>query len=132
MNLNEQFQQDKTAFEDGTYVPLGGDAAVKVRSPQSAHSKAIRKKLEAPYASMTRGGKQLPDDIAEDILLKQMSQSLIVSWKGIKDDGVEIEPTPENIEKMLRKYPRFRDTLGGIIANDETYAALVREDDLKN
>jgi hypothetical protein len=132
MNLDEQFTYDTSAFEDGTWVRLDKESAVKVRSPQSAHSRALRKKLEAPYVHLMRGGKELPEDVAEDLLFKQMSQSLIMDWKGIKERGVVVDPTPASIEAMLRKYTRFRDMIGGIIANADTYATLVREEDLGN
>ena len=133
MKLSDRYAFDKSAFEEGTWVPLGDGMAVKVRSPQSAHSKAIRRKLEAPHAALTRNGRELPDDIAETILLQQMAQSLIIDWKGIEnDDGTPLEATPENIEATLRKYPFFRDDVGMVLANRDTFKTRTTEADLGN
>lgn len=132
MNLSDRYEFNKTAYEEGTWVALGDGIKVKLRSPGSAHSKAIRKKLEAPHAALSRAGRELPEDIAEDILIKQFSQSLIVDWKGVQDDGETIPATPENIERLLRKYPFFRDDIGAVITSRETFKTLTAEADLGN
>jgi hypothetical protein len=131
-NLSDLYSFDKAAFEDGTWVDIGHGISVKVRSPQSAHSKAVRKKLEAPYAALTRGGKELPDDIAENILIKQMAQSLIIDWKGVEDNDQPIPATPETIEAQLRKYQFFREDVASVIAQRDTYKARVDEEDVGN
>ena len=129
--LSDIYSFDREAFESGTWVQIGNGISVKVRSPQSAHSKAIRRKLEAPYAALTARGKELPDDVAENILIKQLSESLIVDWKGIEgDDGEPLEATPENIEKALRQFQFFRDDVGSVIATRDTYKAKTTEADL--
>lgn len=133
MNLGNIYAFDKGAYEEGTWVTLGNGIKIKVRSPQSAHSRAVRKKLEAPHASLTRGGRELPDDVQEDLLIKQLSQSLIMDWKGVtEDDGTVIPATPENIERALRLYPFFRDDAGSVIGNRETFKTRVLEEDLGN
>jgi hypothetical protein len=132
-NLNDIYAFDKAAFEEGVVVALGNGITVKVRSPQSAHSRATRKRLEAPYAALTRGGRELPEDIAENLLIQQMSQSLIMGWDGIEDDnGKPIPATPTNIEAVLRKYQFFRDDVGGVLANRDTYKAQLAEADIAN
>jgi hypothetical protein len=131
--LSDLYAFNRTLFEDGAWIDIGNGISVKLRSPQSAHSKAIRKKLEAPYAALTRGGRELPDDIAETLLIKQLSQSLIIDWKGIEDeDGLPLKATPENIETALRNFQFFRDDVGGVLANRETFRNLTVEADLKN
>jgi hypothetical protein len=131
--LSDLYAFNRTLFEDGAWIDIGNGISVKLRSPQSAHSKAIRKKLEAPYAALTRGGRELPDDIAETLLIKQLSQSLIIDWKGIEDeDGLPLKATPENIEAALRNFQFFRDDVGGVLANRETFRNLTVEADLKN
>jgi hypothetical protein len=132
-NLAELYAFDKSAFEDGVWIDIGHGISVKVRSPQSAHSKAIRKKLEAPYVALTRGGKDLPDDIAETILIKQMAQSLIIDWKGIEDaDKNSVPANPETIEKALRDFQFFREDVAAVIAQRDTYKSQVTELDLGN
>lgn len=131
-NLSDLYSFDKSAFEEGTWVAIGNGISVKVRSPQSAHSKAVRKKLEAPYAALTRGGKDLPDDIAENILIKQMAQSLIIDWSGVADGGLPIVATPETIEAQLRKYQFFREDVASVIAQRDTYKTHVTDEDVGN
>jgi hypothetical protein len=131
--LSEIYTFDKVSFEDGTWVTIGNGISVKLRSPQSAHSKATRKKLEAPFASLTRGGRELPDDIAENLLIQQMAQSLIIDWRGVDgEDGEPVIATPTTIEAALRTYQFFRDDVGSILASRDTYKNRVAETDLKN
>jgi len=131
--LSDLYSFDKTAFEEGVWTDIGNGISVKLRSPQSAHSKATRKRLEAPFASLTRGGRELPDDIAETLLIQQMANSLIIDWKGIEgEDGLPIAATPATIEAALRTYQFFRDDVGSVLATRDTYKNRVAETDLKN
>lgn len=133
MGFHDRYHVDKAAEEEGTWVDLGDNVAVKVRRFTSAHSKAVRRKLEEPHAALARGGQQLPDTILEEILIKQMALSLIVDWKGVPDDtGQPLQATPENFEKVLREYPEFRNEIGSIVMDRATWKKQVRETDLKN
>lgn len=133
-NLANVYAQDKGAYEDGAWVAFGHESKIKVRSPRSAHARAVRKKLEAPYSNLLRLGRELPDDVVEKMLVDQLSQSLIVDWDGklFQDkSGEKIPATPENI-KMALAHESFRDDVGSIIANRDTFKAQGLEDDAKN
>lgn len=128
---------DKTAFEEGNWVimPVTG-WKLKVRSPSSAHARATLKKVQEPYQHLLRSGKDLPEDVAETMVVKHMSQSLIMDWDGPMDgDGDEAKPVPfsvEACEKVLRDFPWFREDAGSLIGVRDSFKALSRKEDLGN
>lgn len=132
MGFHDRYYVNKTAEEEGTWVELGDGIAVKVRRFNSAHAKATRRKLEEPHAALMRSG-TVPEDIADDILTKQMSQSLIIDWKGVTTEtGEAIPATPENVEGQLRKYPEFRNEVAALVLDRQTFKKLIQKEDLKN
>lgn len=133
MGFHDRYHVDKTAEEEGTWADLGDGIHVKVRRHTSAHSKAVRRKLEEPHQALLRTGQALPDSIIEELFLKQMALSLLVDWKGVTDEeGKPLEATPDNIEAQLRKYPEFRNEIGALVMDRATFKKLVNADDLGN
>lgn len=129
----DRFKSDKTAVEEGTWVDLGDDIHVKVRRLDSAASRMCRKKLEEPFKALLRMNQELPEDVAEDLFTKQFSQAIIVDWRGVTDEGGNaIAPNPDNIYKVLKEFPDFRDDILRIVMQRDTFKTLVREADVKN
>ena len=131
-SFHDRYFVDKNAEEDGTWVQMGADFWIQVRRGTSQHSKLIRKRLEEPHQALLRANNgQLPDDVQEELLTKQMALSLIMNWKGEggprNEAGVLYEATPENIEKVLRTYKEFRSDALGIILERVTYKTQVLE-----
>ena len=117
------FATDAIAEQDGKWFEFGTDARIKLRSFSSKISRDVRKTLEKPYIGLTRSGTSLPDDILEDLLVKQMAKALIVDWSGFTDEGKEIPYSSDVAETLLSKYPKLRDRIAKIIADDESFAA---------
>lgn len=131
MKFHDRYHVDKGAQEDGTWADLGDDIKVKVRRLNSAHAKATRRALEEPHLAALRAGNA--DDLFEDILIKQMAQSLVLDWRGVTDStGAPMSATPENVEAILREYPEFREEVGAKIMDRQTFKKQVRDEDLKN
>lgn len=129
-SFHDRFFVNPAAEEEGTWVQMGNDFWIKVRRGTSAHSKAIRKKLEEPHQALLRAG-PLPEDIQEDLLTRQMALSLVMDWKGEggprSESGSLLEATPANIEKVLRDYKEFRAEVLGVILDRSTFKNQVME-----
>jgi hypothetical protein len=124
------FATDASAEQDGKWFDFGPDAKIKLRSFTSQKSREVRRKLDKPYVGITRAGGTLSDEIQEDLLIKQMSQALIVDWRGFSEKDEELAFSVEAAEALLRKYPRFRNNLAAIIANDASFGKKVTSKDL--
>ncbi|MBS3648867.1 hypothetical protein KEU06_09635 [Pseudaminobacter sp. 19-2017] len=140
--FSDNYSHDKTAAEEGTWAPIGGGIEVKVRSFESAHTRALRKKLNEPYAALLRLGKDIPEDDQNEIFIKLISHSSMIDWNltegtGEKDaNGKEIErPIPfsaEIAEKYLRDEPQFLRDVITVLTSTETFKKRARELDAKN
>ena len=134
-SFHDRYFVDTNAEEEGTWVQVADDFWVKVRRGTSAHSKAVRKKLEEPHQALLRAG-TLPEAVQEELLTKQMAMSLIMDWTGNggprNDDGALLEANPKNIENVLVKYKEFREEILRIIVDRSTYKTQVLDAQVKN
>lgn len=115
--FSERYNTDKDAEENGQWVDFGDGIRVKVRRLNSKHSQEVRRKLEKPYVATYRN-REMPASLQEELMIKQLSQSIIVDWEGVEDPShnpAEGEPqrmltcTPENILTIVSQFKDFRD-----------------------
>ncbi|QIV65821.1 pre-tape measure chaperone protein [Mesorhizobium phage Cp1R7A-A1] len=140
--FSDIYAYDKTASEEGVWSPVGGGIKVKVRSFDSAHTRALRKKLNEPYAALLRLGKEIPEDDQNEIFKKLIAQSSLIDWNltegtgEIGPDGKEIERkipfTPETAEKFFDEEPQFLRDVIAVLTSNETFKKRAREADVKN
>lgn len=133
MNFHSRYYSNADAKENGTWVDLGGGLKIKVRALDSTHSRETRRKLEEPYSALIRSTGSLPDDKAEEVMTKQLAQSIVVDWQGVtEEDGAPLPFSPAAAEKMFQKYPDFRSEVAMIITDRSTFKRQAQEADLKN
>jgi len=133
MNIDDLFSVDKEAFEDGKWFDLGPDSKIKMRSFKSPKAKAARTRLELPYKSLLRTGKELPEDISEDIATKQMAEAIIVDWKGLStDEGPLPKYSADYAYKFLSEKTEFRDYLAQILFDSDAFKSEDREQSFEN
>jgi hypothetical protein len=138
-SFKSAYSHDKAAAEEGVWAPIGSGIKVKVRAFDSAHTKALRKKLQEPFASVLRLGKEIPEDDQNEINIKLIAGSSILDWNltdEVTVDGVVTEKaipfTADTAESLLRDEPKFlRDVIAVLVA-DETFKKRSREEDTKN
>lgn len=141
-DFSDIYAHDKTAAEEGTWTDIGHGIKVKVRAFDSAHTRALRKKLEEPYKALTKRGGEIPEDTANEINIKLLAGSSLLGWNltektGEKDEEGNpirrpIQFSVEKAEAFLTQEPRFaRDVIAALMA-DETFKKRAREEDAKN
>lgn len=140
--LRDRYNTDRKAEEDGQWVDFGDGIKVKVRRLNSKHSRDTRRKLEKPYQAQFRA-REMPDNLQEELLNKQMAQSIVVDWEGVDDPYAEAGKdgsmpafacTPENVQKLVSD-PDFKDFREDILTaamTRETFEKEAREDARKN
>jgi hypothetical protein len=107
----DRYKTNRKVEEEGQWVDFGDGIEVKLRRLNSDHSKETRRKLEKPYQSMYRN-RDMPDALQEELMIKQLSQSIVVDWKGVPDpadDEKMIPCTQENVAKVMTQVRDFRD-----------------------
>jgi len=133
MNIDEIFAIDKDASEDGKWFDLGPNASIKMRSLKSEKSRAVRVRLELPYKSLTRSGRDIPNEAAEEILTRQMTEAVIIDWKGLSNnEGPLGAYTPDAGYNLLTKNTEFRDQLAQMVFDTEAFKPEDREQSFEN
>lgn len=119
MGLYDQYKTSESLEEDGVWVDFGDGVSFKLRRLNSKVSRKVRKELEAPYQSQLRRNQDLPDDVAEGILRRQIASGVVVDWKGVTDEADK--PMKYSAENALKLFTDLPDLL-----NDVAMAAAAR------
>lgn len=127
--LRNRYNTDVTLEETGVWVDFGDGLKVCVRRLNSKHSRDLRRKLEKPYATQFRN-RDMPDSLQEELLNKQLAQSIVVDWEGVDDPYAEVKegekapPLPYSADNVLKVMsdPEFKDFREDILT-----AAMTRE-----
>lgn len=133
MKFSDRYNYDKIAAEEGRWVPLDAGVKVKLRAFDSEHTRALRNKLQAPHNHLIKRGKDLPEDVQNEINVKLIAGSSLVDWDiGNDDNDEKIAFSPGRAEQILNEEPMFlRDIIAALMAAD-TFKKQAREEATKN
>lgn len=102
-SLKVAFGTSKTKEEEGVWLYINDDIAVKIRRFKSRAAKDASKEFEKAYRLPK--GKSLTQAQTEELVTNIMAKAIIVDWKGVTDtvDGEEValECTFENKLSIL-------------------------------
>ena len=130
--LHNRFKTDESKEEQGVWIDFGEGIRVRVRRIRSRFSQAVRLELEKPHSESIRRG-PLPNDVAEDLMMKQIAKALISEWEGVTDeDGNVLECTYENKLAIIKELPELRDEILQVSMDRDSYKAAKNEESLKN
>jgi hypothetical protein len=128
MSFRDLYGTDKAAETEGTWVELAEGVSVKIRRANSKKSREVRKRLEKPYITMIRRD-TLPDNVAEQITARHVSEGILLDWKGITDEkGKDLAFSPEAAYNICLEFPDFRDDVINFAVEAGTFRAKVLED----
>ena len=130
--LHNKFKTDDAREENGVWVDFGDGIRVRVRRIRSRFSQAVRLELEKPHSEAIRRG-PLSNEVAEDLMMKQIAKALIADWEGITDEeGNVLECTYENKLAIIKSLSEFRDEILQVSMDRDAYKAAKNEESLKN
>ena len=136
LDLQRAFGSSETASVDGVWVPLDGDAKVKVA--RVGHPQAIKAYRRLPRHIQIAIERADPESgQVRDYLVQYMAEHILRDWENLADgltkEGKDktLKYSVENAKLMLRKYRRFRDRIWEI-ANDEDLFNTEMAEDAKN
>lgn len=108
MDLSKTFGTDKDLEKNGAWIDFGeGLFCLIARSGNPRYNRKF-KEVSAPYKRAIRL-ETLADEKAEELMIQVMASTILLDWRGLTDNGVEVPYTPENAKAMLTKYPDFKD-----------------------
>lgn len=131
-----RYKTDREMEENGVWVDFGDGIQVKIRRANSKHSRDTRAKLEKPYAGQFRN-REMPQSLQDEILIKQLAQSIVVDWKGVPDPSNPDSPNPfpcneENVIKVMTQFPDFREDILTASVAQATFQRNLMADAEKN
>ena len=122
-SLFSKFAMDNDKEEAGVWVNFGDGIRFKVRRLKSRKSQEVRKELDKPFTTEIRRG-ALPDDVAQDLLVRQIAGGVVAAWEGVTDEqGNDVAYTPDNAYAILKKLPELVDELLGLSLNKDSFKA---------
>lgn len=122
MSFANRYAFNKEAAEDGTWVVMGGGLDIRVRRINSKFVRDFVTKENKKHSHLTRGGRELPNDISEMISRRVGAHAILNGWRdtpkgpdnptGEKgaprgDDGNVIEYSPDVALQYFVDYPDF-------------------------
>ena len=112
----KDFKTDKDKEKNGVWEDLGDGCSVLVaRYGNQAMVNAYRKYPRVLRQRLESG--QVDDDKSSTIMAKVMADTILLDWKGLKEDGKEVAYSKEECVRVLIEYPDVR-TMIFEIANE--------------
>lgn len=123
----EQIAVDPLAVEEGVWATYLGGSAFKLRRPGAAY----RQRLVELYRESGGTGDNKDDTSVEaglkalDIYRRAAAEHLLVDWKGVSENGVEVPYSQERAYAILSnpRYMDFHDFVENFVNNRENYRA---------
>ena len=101
MSIYDNYKSDINLRNEGVWINLSATESIKVRAFNCPKHVETLKKLTKPYKSQIER-KVLDDEILEDLHMKALAQSILIDWKGIKDEkGKDLECNFQNVYDLL-------------------------------
>ena len=115
MKLSKAFGVDAKKEREGTWIPISEDARVKIARFNNPEHRKVMDELRKPYRGLLIGGRDLPEDVTEEIILQSLSRAVLVDWEGFESE--EGEPLPYSSQAAydaLAQYRDFRDMVSAV------------------
>ena len=119
MDIFAAFATDEKLESEGKWFPLSKDAQVLVaRSGNQRYVSALREKAQEAQLDLASG--EEANQMAEEIMIDVMSETVLLGWKGITDKGAEV-PYSAKQAKTYLNIKDFRRKVQGFSENFEAF-----------
>ncbi len=128
----QQLKLDEKKSADGVWFESGiGDIRIKVRRLGNTRYKEVFQRLIRPYRRQIDRN-ALPEEVAEQILSRALSSTVLVDWENLTDGGEPVECTPENAYKYLLEFEELRAAVQDCAGEREEFRVAQLEESAKN
>jgi len=112
-DVKKLFGTDKKKEQEGVWYDIAEGLRMKIARIGNPNYQKKFQAISKPYRRSIRRG-TLADEIAEKLLIQCMSESIVLDWEGVEDDGVEIPYSKDAVIELLTKYPELRGYINDI------------------
>lgn len=108
MDIRKLFGSNKAKETEGAWCPIGGGIEVKVKRAGQANKafSAEQMKMLKPFSKQIAMN-TMDMDILRQINAKLLAKHVIVDWRGVFIDGVEIPFSKEKFLEFANEMPDF-------------------------
>lgn len=109
-DLDDLFGTDEKKEEEGTWLPLGGDAQVLVCRVRNKSWRQGLKKLPKGIQMEIANG-TISDEKYQKVMITLIGRYILKGWKNLTVNGLEVEYSSQTAIDLLTKYPDFKDKI---------------------
>lgn len=133
MDLAKQFKTDDKKETGGVWIGVGAGAELLIARKGNRRYTDKLKRINAERSVQRRVALDtLPEDESIEIMAEIMAETILLGWKGIKDNGVDVEYSVENAKSRLIEYKDFRRLVDELSEEQALFREEQRKEATKN
>lgn len=126
MDIFAAFATDEKLEAEGKWFPLSKTAKIRVaRSGNPKYVALLRAKMKEAQLDLSSG--EEADQLAEEVLIDVMSQTILTGWEGITDKDGKVVPYSVEAARSYLRVKDFRRKVDGLSQNFEAYRVQAEE-----
>lgn len=126
MDIFAAFATDEKLEAEGKWFPLSKTAKIRVaRSGNPKYVALLRAKMKEAQLDLSSG--EEADQLAEEVLIDVMSQTILTGWEGIKDSTGKVVPFSADAARTYLRLKDFRRKVDGLSQNFEAFRIQAEE-----
>ena len=130
-DVKKLFGTDSEKEQEGVWHEMGEGLEMRIARIGNPKYQKRFQALSKPHRRAIRRG-TLADEVAEKLMVQCLSETIVLDWKGLEEDGVEIPYSVENAVRLLMDYPELRNYVNDIANELEGYQAEEDEEAIDN
>lgn len=132
MDLN-QYTTNVSKSNEGVWVEHDSETSFLIARMNNANFQKVFNRSMKPYRKMFEDGK-LSMQRQNDVLCNVMAETILLDWKGLHFDGVEVPYSKEKALELLKSdgNDEFRELILSYAQDNETYRNEKLDKSVKN
>lgn len=133
MDLKKEYGTDEKKEIEGVWFTdeFGGETSCLIARIGNKNYQKLFDRLSKPHRRALRKG-NIDNELAEKILIKTMSQTILLDWKNMKEDGKPVKYSNQEAYRIMLQYRDFRDIVSDLANEMEAYRIAQDEEAVKN
>jgi len=112
-DVKKLFGTDTKKEQDGVWYDIAEGLRMRIARIGNPNYQKRFQALSKPYRRAIRRG-TLSDEIAEKLLIQCMSETIVLDWEGLEDEGKLVPYSKDAVVAILTKYPELRGYINDI------------------
>jgi len=130
-DVKKLFGTDPTKEQEGVVHEMGDGLKMRIARIGNPKYQKRFQALSKPHRRAIRRS-TLADEVAEKLLVQCLSETIVLDWEGLEENGEEVLYSLENCIRILTDYPELRNYVNDIANELEGYQAEDDEEATEN